>query len=105
MGVPDYLLMEALDLIISQRLVRRVCPFCKKVGCEKCNHTGYLGRTLIYERVILDEHIKEMVLSGCNMDKIRRYTLEKNKTNLEENALDLVKKGETSMEELEKLNF
>lgn len=105
MGVADYLLMEALDLIISQRLVRRVCPFCKKVGCEKCNHTGYLGRTLIYERVILDEHIKEMVLSGCNMDKIRRYTLEKNKTNLEENALDLVKKGKTSMEELEKLNF
>ncbi|AAO36148.1 general secretion pathway protein GspE [Clostridium tetani] len=119
MGVPDYLLMEALNAIISQRLVRKLCPFCKekffyeamnseiykKVGCEKCNDTGYLGRVLIYEKVILDEDIKEMVLKGCNMNEIRKYTLEKNKTNLEENALNLIKKGKTSIEELEKLNF
>ncbi|MDU1443775.1 MAG: type II secretion system protein GspE, partial [Clostridium cochlearium] len=77
----------------------------KKVGCEKCNYTGYLGRVLIYERVILDKYIKEMILKGCSMDRIRKYTLEKNKTNLEESALDLVRKGKTSIEELEKLNF
>lgn len=119
MGVEDYLLMEALNAIISQRLVRRLCPNCKEkifnkamnseiykeVGCEKCNYTGYLGRVLIYERVILDKVIKEMVLRGDNMDKIRKYTFEKNKTNLEESALDLIKKGKTSMEELNKLNF
>lgn len=119
MEVPDYLLMESLNAIISQRLVRKLCPFCrekffykamnseiyKKVGCEKCNYTGYLGRVLIYERVILDKYIKEMILKGCSMDRIRKYTLQKNKTNLEESALDLVRKGKTSIEELEKLNF
>ena len=85
MGVKNYLLADALAGIISQRLIRKVCPYCrkaykpddnelerigispkekgqwfKKVGCIKCNYTGYKGRTAVHEVLIVDKEIRRL---------------------------------------------
>jgi type II secretory ATPase GspE/PulE/Tfp pilus assembly ATPase PilB-like protein len=103
-GVEPYLIASSVEAFIAQRLIRVICPECrfedKKVplelkeliakdlgvkleevkifrgkGCNSCNSTGFFGRTAIYEILIVDELIKEMILKKASSDQIKRLAL------------------------------
>ena len=110
MGVSPFLQAETLNLLVSQRLVRLLCPSCKrqyehrqgitlyrKTGCAECYYTGYKGRKAIYEVIPVDQAIAESIRQGqiSNMD-IRRGGL----TTLADSALNLLREGRTSLEEV-----
>lgn len=126
MGIPRYLVADSLLAAISQRLVRKLCPKCKKEhlttkeememlnlkearmiyeadGCPYCNHTGYYGRTAVFEIMVVDEKVRDIVMNpNFTSDMLNEY-LEKNMRSLLENAKTRVLAGETSIEEYEKL--
>ncbi|AND85227.1 GspE/PulE family protein [Clostridium tyrobutyricum] len=100
MGIPSYLIKDSLIGVISQRLVRKLCPHCMKKsnedskseiiyesnGCEKCNYTGYMGRTVTYEINFIKNNDKDT----CS---------------IKENSINLVKRGITTYAEIDKLNL
>lgn len=123
MGVPSFLIAGTLNMSVAQRLVRKLCDYCKsqdsldqadfpsgfKVpqglthhykasGCEHCYHTGYSGRKAIYEILPVDKelalHIKNNSLS------IEDYLLQKKIPSLRSNAISLIHEGVTSVEEV-----
>lgn len=117
MGVEPYIISSCLSLIISQRLIKKICPYCKtsyKIskeekeilgtgerlylgkGCHKCSNTGYRGRTVIYELLTVDQDIK---------DKIKREEQIDIKNGMKENALKLLLSGITSFEEYIKILY
>ncbi|MEJ2702352.1 MAG: ATPase, T2SS/T4P/T4SS family, partial [Sedimentisphaerales bacterium] len=102
LGVEPYLVSSSLIAIIAQRLVRKVCPDCKArvqptaheikelgldegadygkeffvgAGCEKCFQTGYRGRTGIYEMMMVDEEIQNLIYKRESAGKIKRVAL------------------------------
>lgn len=123
MSVPAFLIANTLNASVAQRLVRKLCSNCKKevlisaelfpsnfvlpkdikshfiaVGCSNCYHTGYNGRKAIYEIIPIDKtlanHIKNNTLD------ISDYLTEYNIKTLKLNAIELIKKGITSIEEV-----
>ena len=122
MGIPSFLIASTLNVSIAQRLVRKLCGFCKKeapitsklfpsnmetpkklkkhyvaVGCNKCYHTGYNGRKAVYEIIPIT---KKLVANIKNNDlEIDSYIAENNIRTLKSNAIVLIEKGETSIEE------
>lgn len=125
MGVPDYLVMDAMIGSIAQRLVRKLCPFCKiehvittrektilgidenaniyeAKGCQQCNYTGYRGRTAIFEILEFDERTRELFSNNKHSTETLKNELSKKGMNfLKENCLKLVISGITSIEEYE----
>lgn len=121
MGMPLYIVLEAVNLVVSQRLVRKICPKCKKEekvteegkedfkgeviksyigeGCDHCNNTGYLGRVMVYELLLLDETLKQeikFISNGFLNSKNNRFKYD----TLSTNAIKLVNNGITTLEEL-----
>lgn len=122
MGVPSFLLASTLNLAVAQRLVRLLCPVCKKkpakpyknidktinsgkhrnifepVGCNECYYTGYKGRTAIYEVIPIDDRLAGEIRS----EKAETTELLKQKgiLRLRDSALELLCKGLTSLEEV-----
>ncbi|WP_418513033.1 GspE/PulE family protein [Corallibacter sp.] len=123
MDIPSFLIASTLNVSVAQRLVRKLCNNCKEavpvskavfpsnfkiptdlathykaVGCNTCYHTGYSGRKAIYEIIpitkTLIRHIKQNDL------EIDEYIVEHNLATLKSNALELIKKGITSVEEV-----
>mgnify|MGYP001468273687 FL=1 len=120
MGIEPYLLSSSLIFVLSQRLVRKLCPHCKthdednknllkkysikskiykSVGCDKCDNTGYLGRLSIGEFVSIDEKISELIHNSASENEISDYVYENNKK-IFENGLQVLSKGDTSLSEL-----
>lgn len=122
MGVPSYLIAETLNLSLAQRLVRKLCSQCKTetvvqnddfplnfvlpyeikthfkaVGCNHCYHSGYSGRTALYEVVNINntiaEQIKHNTISKIYSNDLRHKTLA-------DKAFDLLANGETSLDEI-----
>ncbi len=125
MGVEPYLLSEAIAGVIAQRLVRKLCPDCKKrkhatdldkhllrvpkeqplqiyeaCGCVKCDDTGYIGRTGIYEIMSTSSKIREAIRNKLSVDAIEQIAITEGMKPLRTRAVDLILKGITSMEEL-----
>jgi len=123
MGVPNFLLASSIRAIAGQRLVRKLCPQCKKefefneeiakqigapvgtkaflpVGCPACRFTGYKGRTIIAEVMMIDNELREMISKAAQTHEIREYARSRGMTTLRESALKKVKAGITSVEEL-----
>jgi len=127
MGLKPYLIADALTGIVGQRLVRKVCPYCKhevklpsslldKVreygvneetvfyageGCSQCDFSGYYGRTMVSEILIVDEHITKLIAENANKVTIMEYALESN--NYEPMIFDGMRKvveGITTVEEI-----
>lgn len=123
MKVPSYLLASTLCISVAQRLVRKLCPHCKVAtpvtekdfpmdidnvhaietvyaakGCNKCYHTGYLGRKAIYELLPIDK-VLEMEIKQNSL-QIDDYIRTKKIKTLKDNALQLVKEGVTSIDEV-----
>ncbi len=123
MGLEPFLLVSSLRLIIAQRLVRRLCPRCKKLankeldvryknmklgdsevyeakGCEDCRFTGYRGRVGIYELLEINEEIRNMVYYRKSSDEIRKRAIEIGMRSLYHSGVEKMKQGLTSLEEV-----
>ena len=127
MGVPRYLVAAAWRCFVAQRLVRRLCPHCREavtmseqqwaelglgpapkkrlrlytpVGCPQCFGTGYRGRLGLYEVLVLDEELREMVAAGGSALDVQRAARAKGVTSLRDDGVEKVLSGVTSHLEL-----
>jgi len=127
MGIEPFLVSSSLIAVIAQRLVRVLCPACKRpyeprdeelaeihlsrsalpegviyraVGCPKCANTGFYGRTGIYELLVMDEHIQNLITRGADADAIRRAAIEKGMLTLREDGALKVAQGLTTVQEV-----
>ena len=110
MGIEPFLLASSLLGVLAQRLVRKLCPHCKRPaptgiglhadGCDACGHTGYIGRTGIYELLRVDDTIRGLVHAGENEQKIRRSGEAAGMVSLRTDAMRWVANGVTSEEEV-----
>jgi type IV pilus assembly protein PilB len=126
MGIPPFLTASAVDVVVAQRLARRLCNYCKKrtvlttevlkaanfheaafdieayepVGCARCSNTGYKGRVGIYEVMTISDEIREMTIERQSADVIRHKAVEQGMRLLREDGLDKVRLGVTSIAEV-----
>ncbi len=128
MGVENYLIANSLIGIVAQRLMRKVCPKCarevettwserqilgedvktvrKGIGCPSCNHTGYRGRIAVHEILSIDGKIKRMISNRASTDEIFEYARNTQQMRtLKESAIDIVKQGISTPEELMKVAY
>ncbi len=124
-GVEPYLVAEALNGVISQRLVRKICPDCKESyvpseeelrrlgcepttkdilfyrgrGCPNCYHTGYLGRTAVFEILLMDQNFKRAVSEGRHKQELMECLSKGTFSSLADGCRKLVMEGVTSAEE------
>ncbi len=126
MGIPKYLVADSLLGAISQRLVRKLCPKCKKlkqttasemailkitepaeiyepVGCLYCNNTGYLGRIGVFEIMVLTDEIKDIIMSDNFTSERVGEIVERDMTTVLSHTRDRVLLGQTSLEEYDQL--
>lgn len=122
MGVEPFLLASGLVGVMAQRLVRRLCPTCKApyaadaataaqvgvepgatlyrpTGCAACHHTGYQGRLGLYELVVIDERLRQMIHDDASELEMADYA-HRQASPLEESGWAKVRAGETSVEEV-----
>ena len=119
LGIDTYLLSLVLQMIVSQRLLRKLCPYCKKEdlnykeklkslnlsqekyenikfyaseGCDKCMGTGYIGRIPVFEIIYFDDILKDML--------VQKKEIKQNFKTLLDDAMDKVKEGLTSLDEI-----
>ncbi len=131
-GIEPYLLASSVEVFVAQRLVRMICPDCKYEdksvseeikqliasearvpvtevrifrgkGCPKCNSTGFLGRNAIYEVVLVDEPIKELIMKKASSDEIKRSAKSRGMQTLRQDGWRKVLLGETTPEEIIKV--
>jgi general secretion pathway protein E len=128
MGIEPFLLASSLSGVLAQRLVRRLCPACKRarpanaaelaqlgeaalkkgaadichpVGCVACNHTGYQGRMGIYELLEIDDGLRRMIHERAADQSLREYALASTALrSLREDAMRWVVSGDTTLEEV-----
>jgi type II secretory ATPase GspE/PulE/Tfp pilus assembly ATPase PilB-like protein len=119
-GVEPYLVASSVNVLISQRLVRLICPTCKEEmrdkeflpdvfknmktyygkGCENCKFIGFKGRTAIYEILIVNEDIKELILHKAPAYQIKKKAQESGFITLREAGIEKVRLGITTPEEV-----
>jgi len=126
LGVEPFLIASAVIGIVAQRMVRRICPYCSRpteisadeqsayeeelgekrsefvsgTGCSFCAHTGYLGRTGIFETMVMSEAIRRMVLSGAGADEIRAQAYKEGMASLWHDGMLKVKANITTPHEI-----
>lgn len=125
MGVEPYMVHAALSAVISQRLVRKVCPYCHQKymatdaekqflgvdveeelelassqGCEECNYTGYIGRTAVHEILMMSPAIRDELANGGNTETVRKIARSEGMKTLLDNLRELVLDGTTTLSEL-----
>ncbi|UCG20504.1 MAG: type IV-A pilus assembly ATPase PilB [Deltaproteobacteria bacterium] len=127
MGVEPFLVSSAVNLILAQRLARRVCMDCKEeieipketlldlgvpeeevssykcthgTGCTTCSQTGYKGRIALYEVMPMYEEIKELVLVGASSTEIKREAMRLGMLTLRQSGINKLKEGITTVEEV-----
>ena len=128
MGIASYMVATSLIGVIAQRLVKVLCPNCKKTrmstpeenelmgisesvqicepcGCPACNNTGYRGRTAIHEIIHCTSNVSQIIAKGGDKEQIEAAARANGTRLLRENVADLVQAGQTSIEELVKSTF
>nr|WP_315496031.1 ATPase, T2SS/T4P/T4SS family [uncultured Rhodoferax sp.] len=100
MGVEPFLLSSSLRGVLAQRLVRKLCTRCSGQGCEACAHTGYTGRTGVFELLRVTDAIAELVHHNASEAEIRTAGLADGMVALRDDGERLVHNGLTSREEL-----
>ena len=127
MGVANYLVADALVGVIAQRLVKRLCPECRKKGkanpsemhilgvdepiniyrpqgCQYCNNTGYKGRVAVHEIMYMNENMRNAVVRERNLEVLRDLAKQNGMVTLWNSCRNLVLNGVTSIQELMTLN-
>lgn len=129
MGIPPYNIISSIQLIVAQRLVRKLCNHCKQKeklpnkilldagfnqeslknltlfthqGCEHC-HNGYLGRIGIYQVMPISDAMQQLILSNCDSNQLETQCQSENILNLRQSALKKVSAGITSLEEINRI--
>ncbi|HXI61229.1 MAG TPA: GspE/PulE family protein, partial [Pyrinomonadaceae bacterium] len=132
MGVEPYNFVSSLNCVLAQRLIRVLCPVCRRgfhpsdaellesglrpeeqrgsvfyenVGCDACNHTGYRGRTAIHELLDLSDNIREMIVERRPGSEVRRAAEAEGLTSLRESALKKVFSGVSTLHEINRVTF
>ena len=132
MGVEAYNFVSALNCILAQRLVRTICDYCPRTvrytdeelvigglnpadwqgfgfregtGCMECGGTGYRGRTAIHELLDLTDPIRELILEKKPTSEIRKLAQKEGMSFLRDSALDRVRRGLTTLKEINKVTF
>ena len=100
MGIEPFLLSSSLLGVLAQRLVRKICSHCAGAGCKACAHTGYQGRTGIYELLVTTDAIRAQIHSHTSEADIRAAALASGMTLMRDDGERLVQAGITSREEL-----
>jgi general secretion pathway protein E len=106
MGIEPFLLSSSLLGVLGQRLVRKLCEYCKVEvegvarGCQHCGYTGYHGRTGIFELMVADERIRELVHGRAAEATIRQAAIASGMQLMRDDAERLVREGITSREEV-----
>ena len=112
MNVEPYLVSSTLIGVLAQRLVRRLCPACRRAagdgiwdapGCSACSNTGFKGRCGIYELMVIDEQISALIGRGASLDEIRGQSRKNGMVSLYENGLYKIERGITSKAEIERV--
>ncbi len=128
MGVAPYMVATSLIGVIAQRLIKVLCPECKKprmsteeenelmgiphsieiyepCGCQVCNNTGYRGRTAIHEIIHCNSKVSSIIAAGGTKEEIEAAAKEIGTKLLRDNASELVQAGQTSIDELVRATF
>ena len=127
MGVPGYLVASSVVAILAQRLVRTICPKCRArhtpseasikeagltpeqiegatfmrgKGCNSCQKSGFRGRVGIYEMLIVDSRVREMIFANTAAQEIRKYAMSNGMTTLYQDGIAKVLKGFTTFDEV-----
>ena len=124
MGVEPFLLSSSVLGVLAQRLIRKLCPACHRnytpdnaqraifkdqpipdqlyaaVGCSACNHTGYSGRTGIYELLVIDADMRRLIHDRASEDQVRQYLTTNGMLSLREDGLRWLAAGKTTLEEV-----
>jgi general secretion pathway protein E len=100
MGIEPFLLSSSLLGVLAQRLVRKLCPSCQGKGCAECSLTGYQGRTGVYELLVSDDHLRELIHNQASEAQIRDAGLKTGMILMRDDGQRLVQSGITSQEEL-----
>ncbi len=126
MGIPAYLVAATINMVVSQRLVRKICPKCKtKVkltkksiasmnmqgklkegmvhykgkGCDSCYNSGYKGRVAVFELMEITEPIRDSIIKNNSLSDLKKVAKEQGMKPLIDQVLQKVRKGETTLEE------
>lgn len=123
-GAEPFLVASSLEAIMAQRLVRVICEFCKErcrdeavdlfrdatgrdaetlyhgAGCERCRGTGYHGRTGLFELIVLDEELREMILARASTGRFKQNALSKGMRTLRDDGWERVLQGVTTVDEV-----
>jgi len=127
MGIEPFLVASSINIIVAQRLARRICEHCKEPqaispehlmgigipaaeakhtqvfygkGCQKCSGTGYKGRIALYECMPMTESLKEFVLNGASALEIKREAIREGMSSLRMSGITFLKQGITTVEEV-----
>lgn len=127
MGVEPFLVATSVHMIVAQRLVRRVCTYCKEPievppaglikvgfsdeeagelalfrgkGCERCSATGYKGRVGLYEVMEVGKEVRELVLAGGSAHEVRQKAVENGMRSLRQSGMQKIRDGVTTVEEV-----
>lgn len=124
-GVESYLISAALNVVLAQRLVRRVCPKCrtpyelprpmrktlermghgmdvfyKGAGCKRCRNTGYSGRVGVHELLQIDDQLRDAIVADASVTELRRIGLANGMVTLRKDGFRKVREGLTTVEEI-----
>lgn len=132
MGIERYLLASSLNLVVAQRLVRKICSYCKEPtqlndelikslklteqdlktstffrgkGCKNCGGTGYLGRAPIFEFLVIDHDMRELIVASSTESQIRALSRQKGYGGLFDSGVIRLKQGLTTAEEVLSVTF
>jgi type IV pilus assembly protein PilB len=127
MGIPTFLITATVEAILAQRLVRRICTKCREEvepplevlyelgmekadikdqkfyrgkGCDNCNNTGYKGRIGLFELMVMNDDLREMILRNVTTDELRNKAVEYGMITLRDYGKQFVFQGHTTAEEV-----
>lgn len=129
MGIEPFIIASALELIMSQRLLRKICPHCKKEykqnldelktslrnpskylkegeilykgeGCEKCDHSGYKGRVAIFESITMTPEMRDLTVKRPSSQDVWKLASKQGSKSLFDDGLVKVREGQTTIDEL-----
>jgi type II secretory ATPase GspE/PulE/Tfp pilus assembly ATPase PilB-like protein len=124
-GVEPYLISSAVNAVLAQRLVRKICPHCKEEyapsdemkqfltlqgfasekilrgkGCDQCRKTGYAGRLGIYELMVMDDSLRDLITANPDVTHLRKLCRERGLVTLRTDGFTKVMKGLTTVDEI-----
>ena len=127
MGIPTFMITATVEAILAQRLVRRICTQCREetevsdellseagwtrediadkqyfkgAGCDTCNNTGYKGRVGLFELMLLNDDLRDMVMANCSTDDLREKAKEYGMVTLRDSGFDKAEEGITTFDEV-----